>query len=97
MTSGSYFRVFNLLSAGTYRAGFITANGGTPAGARDAFIAGLNGGLAYFNVHTQQFSSGEIRGQLAAAVPEPATWAAMLAGFGLAGLALRRRSRLASA
>lgn len=28
----------------------------------------------------------------AAAVPEPATWAMMLGGFGFAGLALRRRS-----
>ncbi|WP_253200969.1 PEPxxWA-CTERM sorting domain-containing protein [Sphingomonas quercus] len=28
---------------------------------------------------------------LAAAVPEPATWATMLAGFGVLGLALRRR------
>ena len=31
------------------------------------------------------------------AVPEPATWALMLTGFGLAGLALRSRRRLALA
>jgi hypothetical protein len=92
VTSGDYFRIFNMLSASTYRAGFITANGGTPAGARDALIAGLNGGLAYFNVHTQQFSGGEIRGQFALAVPEPATWAMMLGGFGLTGWGLRRRT-----
>ena len=30
-----------------------------------------------------------------AAVPEPATWALMLGGFGLAGVAVRRRSRTA--
>ena len=27
------------------------------------------------------------------AVPEPATWAMMITGFGLAGTALRRRNR----
>ncbi len=32
---------------------------------------------------------------LGAAVPEPATWAMMIAGFGLAGSALRRRQRVA--
>ncbi len=30
---------------------------------------------------------------LGAAVPEPATWAMMIAGFGLAGAALRHRQR----
>lgn len=33
----------------------------------------------------------------AAAVPEPTTWALMIGGFGLAGAALRRRQRLATA
>ncbi|MBU1376339.1 MAG: PEPxxWA-CTERM sorting domain-containing protein [Alphaproteobacteria bacterium] len=32
----------------------------------------------------------------ATAVPEPATWALMLGGFGLAGTALRRRRALAA-
>ena len=35
--------------------------------------------------------------QALAAVPEPATWAMMIAGFGLAGAAMRRRSRLVTA
>lgn len=34
--------------------------------------------------------------QVASAVPEPATWATMLAGFGLVGVTLRRRPRPAS-
>ena len=34
---------------------------------------------------------------VAAAVPEPATWAMMLIGFGAVGVALRRRRRLAAA
>lgn len=33
----------------------------------------------------------------AGAVPEPATWAMMVSGFGFAGLAMRRRRKLASA
>jgi hypothetical protein len=95
VTSGSYDRVFNLLDAATYRAGFITANGGTVAGARAAFLAGLDGGLTYFNIHTAQFTGGEIRGQFAAFVPEPASWALMIAGFGLAGAAMRTGRRRA--
>jgi hypothetical protein len=34
---------------------------------------------------------------LASAVPEPATWAMMIAGFGMAGTAIRRRQKLAVA
>lgn len=93
VTSGSYNRTFDLLSASTYRPGFVTANGGTVAGARAAFLAGLDGGLTYFNIHTTQFTGGEIRGQFAAFVPEPASWALMIAGFGLAGAAARTRRR----
>lgn len=37
----------------------------------------------------------ELDGELGAAVPEPATWALMMAGFGLAGATLRRRRRAA--
>lgn len=43
-----------------------------------------NYGSSYTGLSEVQFESG--RG-----VPEPATWALMLAGFGLAGAALRRR------
>jgi hypothetical protein len=32
-----------------------------------------------------------------APVPEPASWALMIAGFGLAGAALRQRSKIALA
>ncbi len=35
--------------------------------------------------------------RIPAAVPEPATWAMMIAGFGLVGVTLRRRSALATA
>lgn len=95
--AGSYDQIFDLTSAATYNPAFVTANGGTPLSARNAFLAGLNAGLAYVNVHTTRFPGGEIRGQLAA-VPEPSTWALMLMGFGVAGWALRRRpARIAAA
>ena len=42
------------------------------------------------NIHTPGNPTGEIRGFLAV-VPEPATWAMMIVGFGLMGLAMRRR------
>src|SRR5438309_1076045 len=48
-------------------------------------------GLAYIDFHTTQFGSGEIRGQILAAVPEPETYALMLGGLGAAFLARRRR------
>ena len=94
-TSGSLFATFDLTSAATYTTGFITNNGGTTASARTAFLAGLAGGNAYFNLHNATFPGGEIRGQLAA-VPEPASWAMLIGGFGLTGAAMRRK-RLAVA
>lgn len=91
VTSGSYSQSFDLTQASSFNAAFITANGGTVGSARTAFVNGLLGGRAYFNIHTNLFPGGEIRGQLAAAVPEPSTWAMMLVGFGGMGVAMRRR------
>jgi len=60
--SGTYSNILDLLASTTYRAGFITANGNTITGARDAFLTALNGQKAYFNVHSTTFTGGEIRG-----------------------------------
>ncbi|MDP3853797.1 CHRD domain-containing protein [Phenylobacterium sp.] len=90
VTSGSYFHVFDMTDASSYRPGFITASGGTAAGAFAALYAGMKAEDSYFNLHTTVYPGGEIRGQLSV-VPEPQTWALMITGFGLAGTALRRR------
>lgn len=89
--AGSFDNIFDLTLASSWNPGFITANGGTTAGAEAAFFAGLQSGRAYLNVHSVFAPGGEIRGNLNA-VPEPATWAMMILGFGMAG-GLMRRSR----
>lgn len=64
VTSGSMDRVYDTTLAGSWNAAFITANGGTTAGAEAAFVAGANAGLAYLNIHSSTFPGGEIRGTL---------------------------------
>ena len=99
-TSGSFTQTYDLTQTSTFTAGFLGANGGTAASARLAFLTGLTGGLAYLNIHTIVFPTGEIRGQLRAAtgaVPEPASWAMMLVGFALIGTAARHRARAVAA
>jgi hypothetical protein len=90
VTAGTFTAPFDLTNAATYLPAFLSANGGTAASAETALIAGLNGGMSYVNIHTQNFPGGEIRGQVGA-VPEPATM--LLAGGALAGLELLRRRR----
>jgi hypothetical protein len=90
VTSGSYSNVFDLLVASSYNPAYITANGGTVAGAEGALLSSIASGQAYLNIHTTVVPGGEIRGFLVA-VPEPATWMTMLLGFAVIGFALRRR------
>lgn len=91
-TSGTFSALFDLDDAGMINPAFVTANGGTTAAAFDAFLTGMLAGNAYFNIHTQQFGPGEIRGQLAP-VPEPSTWGMLLLGFAAVGLTFRRNRR----
>jgi hypothetical protein len=92
VTTGTYLQTFDLTLASTYNPAFITAHGGTVAGAQAAFIAGLQSGQTYLNIHTSQFPGGEIRGQLQA-VPEPATLLLLSTGVIAAAGALRKRRK----
>ena len=58
-----------------------------------SFLSMLRSSLAYVNIHTFLNPQGAVRGQLieVTAVPEPSTYAMLLAGLGVVGLVARRR------
>lgn len=90
--AGSFDQTYDMSLAASYNDAFITASGGTVAGALNALLAGLAGGNSYFNIHTSTFPGGEIRANLVFdhEVPEPATLG--LIALGLGAIALRRRT-----
>ena len=81
---------FNTLPAatsGSYSDSFTLASG-----AFSTLLTGVAAGKAYVNIHTPgTYAAGEIRGFLAP-IPEPETYALMLAGLGAVAWAARRRS-----
>ena len=79
------FAGFPAAVSGTYDNTFVLSNA-----AFTTLRTGIQEGRSYVNIHNVNFPGGEIRGFLAP-VPEPSTYALMLAGLGLAGLAARRR------
>ena len=91
VTSGVFHSVLNLTQSSSWNPAYVTANGGTTAGAESAFAAALASGKSYWNIHSQTFGGGEIRGFMQL-VPEPAS--CVLVGLGVFGLAsvTRRRS-----
>jgi hypothetical protein len=68
----------------TYTKTFIATGEGTNFTISEGF-GGSNGGIVLDNV------------SLTAAVPEPATWALMLTGFGMMGFAMRKRQKTVAA
>jgi hypothetical protein len=91
VTFGTFAGIFDLDDPLNFTPAYVTANGGTAAGATASLIAGLNAGRAYFNIHSTRFPGGEIRA-FPTAVPEPATLA--IFALGLVGLAAAKRKRL---
>ena len=90
VTSGTYGNLLDLTLASSYNAAFVSAHGGTTAGAEGFLADGLIHGMAYLNIHTTSFGGGEIRSFLTEAVPEPTSIALMASGL-LAICLIRRR------
>jgi hypothetical protein len=89
VTAGTYDNTFDMTLNSSYNGAFITANGGTAAGARNALLSALGSGRAYLNIHTSAFPGGEIRGFFTT-VPEPSFLLGFL-GLGLLGVGSRFR------
>jgi hypothetical protein len=80
VTSGIYSHTFDMTDAENYNSAFIAANGDTVSSALNALLAGLEAGTAYFNIHTSDFPSSEIRG-FSMPVAVPSVFWLMLAGL----------------
>ena len=91
VTSGTYDQTFNTLDSSFYNPAFLTANGGTAAGAEAVFAQALDQGKAYFNIHTENFPSGEIRSFLRVLPVPDASPTMLFLGMGLIGLEMFRR------
>jgi len=91
VTSGSYSNLLDLTLSSSYNPAYITANGGTTAGAEAALALALADGEAYLNIHTTVVPGGEIRGFLTL-VPEPSGAALLGLSGAIFALAGRRRA-----
>ena len=89
--SGNYDHSFDTLDASFYNPAFLTANGGTPELAEAILAEALDQHKAYFNIHTENFPGGEIRGFLRPLSVPDAIPTMLCLGIGLIGLEMFRR------
>jgi len=89
------------LAAGSYWVVFSATDGSKsymPGGASDPLVAYLHGSEGDWRRLREQGLGVRLTGTTGGAVPEPASWAMLIGGFGIAGAAFRtRRSRAAIA
>ena len=88
VTSGTYDHTFDMSLAASYNPAFVTLKGSI-SNAFDALVDGMATGNAYYNVHTNLFPGGEIRGLLHQ-VPEPGPLTLLALGLTLLVAARRR-------
>ena len=88
VTSGTYDNTLDMTLASSWNPSYVTANGGTTAGAEAALAVSMATDKAYLNIHSTVFGGGEIRGFL---VPTPEPVSLTLLAMG--ALALLRRLR----
>jgi hypothetical protein len=90
VTSGTFHSMLDLTQSTSWNPSYVSANGGTTATAEVAFAAALASGRSYWNIHSQTFGGGEIRGFMQL-LPEPAS--CLLLVIGLVGFACGARKR----
>ena len=74
VTTGTYDNTLDMTLPSSYNPSFVTAHGGTTAGAEAFLFQSIADGKAYFNIHSSVFGGGEIRGFLGLeATPTSAT------------------------
>jgi hypothetical protein len=64
VSAGLYEMTFDMSQASSFNPTYIANNGGTPLSAAAALYQAMADGKAYFNIHTNAFPGGEIRGFL---------------------------------